>query len=142
MMQRISRTDERVFLREPWKSYRYIYAEEGDKESHDRWFQRLLKGANPSLLARDDSFSSKRVSLLNIDVPSTVIVDCNTANGVEVIIQDITRCEWLPGHRVRVIAAFPLFARPPPANEREKHRRYVARPYLDIVGTSCRETSS
>lgn len=138
-MQRISRTDERVFLREPWKSYRYIYAEEGDKESHDRWFQRLLKGANPSLLARDDSFSSKRVSLLNIDVPSTVIVDCNTANGVEVIIQDITRCEWLPGHRVRVIAAFPLFV---PANEREKHRRYVARPYLDIVGTSCRETSS
>lgn len=142
-MQRISRTDERVFLREPWKSYRYIYAEEGDKESHDRcWFQRLLKGANPSLPARDDSFSSKRVSLLNIDVPSTVIVDCNTANGVEVIIQDITRREWLPGHRVRVIAAFPLFARPSPANEREKHRRYVARPYLDIVGTSCRETSS
>lgn len=139
-MQRISRTDERVFLREPWKSYRYIYTEEGDKESHDRcWFQRLLKGANPSLPARDDSFSSKRVSLLNIDVPSTVIVDCNTANGVEVIIQDITRREWLPGHRVRVIAAFPLFA---PANEREKHRRYVARPYLDIVGTSCRETSS
>lgn len=139
-MQRISRTDERVFLREPWKSYRYIYAEEGDKESHDRcWFQRLLKGANPSLPARDDSFSSKRVSLLNIDVPSTVIVDCNTANGVEVIIQDITRREWLPGHRVRVIAAFPLFV---PANEREKHRRYVARPYLDIVGTSCRETSS
>lgn len=142
-MQRISRTDERVFLREPWKSYRYIYAEEGDKESHDRcWFQRLLKGANPSLPARDDSFSSKRVSLLNIDVPSTVIVDCNTANRVEVIIQDITRCEWLPGHRVRVIAASPLFARPSPANEREKHRRYVARPYLDIVGTSYRETSS
>lgn len=142
-MQRISRTDERVFLREPWKSYRYIYTEEGDKESHDRcWFQRLLKGANPSLPARDDSFSSKWVSLLNIDVPSTVIVDCNTANGVEVIIQDITRREWLPGHRVRVIAAFPLFARPSPANEREKHRRYVARPYLDIVGTSCRETSS